>query len=329
MAKAFTTDYEHFADVKIGLLPYLAESTKEIFHNDDSDQLRKFMEDIAFVADNLYDLLDEIEASKIQYDQYRNRIAAIERDKAEKENALAAIKAEMQQKFGTAQDDVSVPELVFDSPDGTKVVTIPDKPEEDEMSAEDKAFMDAMLTFENVVDTSVMPPDENELLRESGLVFNDEIDQIAEERDNLDYDFEDDDEGLYNDFVDEYSEDIDEGYVPLDVPVLPADDEPEASPPPLASADAVFADDIDLFDVDFANAGQGDEYDANEETDDEVISDFFGDEDEIMNMFLDNDFANGEESGDDSNDDEMPPSTPIEDDDDDIMPTGFVDPSFL
>lgn len=327
MAKAFTTDYEHFADVKIGLLPYLAESTKEIFHNDDPVQLKKFMEDIAFVADNLYDLLDEVDAAKIKYDQLRNRIAAIEKDKAEKESALAAIKATMEKEFGTKHDDDAVPELVFDSPEGEKVVPM-EQPKEPSlsMSAEDKAFMEEMLTFENVVDPSSMPPDENELLRESGLVFNDEIDQLSKEHAEMEYDFDDDDDGLYNDFVDEYAEDVDDGYVPLDVPKLDNGDEDISPLPPLASADAALIGDMPDTDELFDDMPDAEDDLEDDEDDDAVLSDFFDSNDAFMDMFLDGD---DEPNGSDASEGELPPSEKIEDDDDDIIPSGFVDPSFL
>lgn len=319
MAKAFTTDYEHFADVKIGLLPYLASSVKEIFHKNDPELLQKFVDDIAFTADNLYDLLDEVEAAKIKYDQYQNRLAALEKDKAEKENALAAIKAEMQKEFGTQQDDEDVPELVFDSPEGEKVVAILPEPETTTMTDEMKAFMDEMLTFENVVGTDNMPPSENELLRESGLIFNDEIDQAAKEKTEAEYNFDDPDDGLYNDFVDEYSEDVDDGYMPLDIPDVP-EDEVDMAPPSLAPASS--DDEVDAADI------EEDPFEPvfDEDDDEDIISDFFESEDEFMGMFLEEDSVNDDTAPD--SDDSAPPSSDSDSDDDDV-PTGFVDPNFF
>lgn len=324
MPKAFTTDYEHFADEKLGLLPYLASSVKELIQSEETEKLHKLQDDIVFVADSLYDLLDEVDTAVTKYEQMKNKMLAIEAAMEEKKNALQAVKAEMLQAFGEKEDDT--PELVLESSDGTKVVRVTDEPA-DVMSEEMKTLMDEMLTIENVVGDSPQQED----LRDIGLVFNDEIDEIAAAEEKQGFSLEaDDDEGLYTDF-DLPEEDTDDGYKPLesldeefslDIPGEPEEETPEPD-----SAEQDFMGILD--DDDFFNMFDDDD---NPITEDELVMD----DDEFAVIDVD-DYGEetsvdyDEHDGDDStNGDDEPKTLPtVTPDASTNLPTGFVPPDFF
>lgn len=109
MLKAFTTDYEHFADDKTGLLPYLANVVKKLIQEEDNEKLQRLVDDIARTAENLYDLNDEVLVVKQKYDQMKNRREAIDRTLEAQLAAKAALDSEMQKEFGIDEDAIGNP----------------------------------------------------------------------------------------------------------------------------------------------------------------------------------------------------------------------------
>lgn len=323
MARAFTTDYEHFANPQTGLLPYLASSVKELIQNENTEALQQLIDDIVFTADSLYDLLDEVGAAKKKYDQLKNKMDAIQTALAEKEAAIKAIQEEMKNEFGVGEepqehgledllDGISLPtaeqiqqQTIIATPELPSIA--PFAPPVSPVPAVD-AEMEALLsdfTIESVIGSAASPATDE--LKEAGLIFNDEIDAVALAREEAPFDDEYDDEGLYMDFdIDE--EDVDDGYQPLDgdndilsdmgigdFPPMP-DFEP-SSLPPLGTSGGDEDDDEDDYGFG-SNIAEDDElmdfistdFEEDEEDDDDIFSsfdDYGDDEDEDADLMID------------------------------------------
>lgn len=357
MPKAFTTDYEHFADPNLGLLPYIASSVKEVIKEENDEKLQKLIDDIAYVVDNLDMLLDEVEAAKTKYDQYRNKMKALETAMEEKQNALLAMQEEMRKEFGTDDDDDDAPELVFSGPDGDRVVKVSDEPPKQVMSEEMESFLDEMFTVENVTGKSMASAEDD--LRSSGLIFNDEIDEAAANESIVDIDAPEEDD-FYVD-IDVAEPDVDNGYQPLDPfgsdddmgfgedfgDPFGSDDDNEydtdagtaedtaGSLPSLGTADNVLAPDPDdeanMFldilaeDGDFMNIFDEEDGDDDDDYFDSVVPD----DDEYDTIDFDDTFSDGSAGGSDSSASSTSTPDSDDDDDDDSTTSGFVDPSFF
>lgn len=106
MLKPFTADYEHFADPKTGLLPWLAGIVRVLIKEQNDEALQKLVNDIASTAESLYDLNDEVLEVRQRYQQLKNKREAVLRDLEQKQAAVGAIDKEMEEAFGISELEV-------------------------------------------------------------------------------------------------------------------------------------------------------------------------------------------------------------------------------
>lgn len=102
MLKPLTTDYEHFADPKTGIMPWLAGIVRVLIKNQDDEALQQLVNDIAQVANSMYDLNDEVLDVRQRYQQLKNKREAVLRDLEQKQAAVGAIDKEMEEAFGVS-----------------------------------------------------------------------------------------------------------------------------------------------------------------------------------------------------------------------------------
>ena len=324
--KKLTISYDDFQDEENGLVPYLASAIMMLIRKDDMDGLQELMNNIAKVAEMLFDLNDEAVAKKKDYDKLQNRLAAIRADREKKEAAEAAIREQMLLLIGKEEEEYSDTLEPASARDISEIVADA-AVEYDPLSELDLALGDfdsddmsglSELTVEKVMTNQHVP----EALRKAGIVFGDEIGKLATKHEEEIEELEDD---VYADF-DLQIEDVDQGYVPVpdDIPMKSSDPTNLFTEEPAAYDEE---DDYSEYDDTY------DDFDIFEEPSSQGLSsapsleDFGQEDDDYNEIDFDEDFVEDEylESADDIF--APPPSTPSNDfaSDDDDMTSGIVD----
>lgn len=147
--------YDNFADKESGLLPYLASSVKDLIRVEDDEALQQLINDIAFVADSLYDLNDEIVKARKHYEQMKNKREAIRQSLEERQNAMKAIESEMQAEFG-----IQPAHHPFDASE-TSLSSLVGEEEDDDESVSSSVDKNP---FDDIIDVS----DLNEIINDAG-----------------------------------------------------------------------------------------------------------------------------------------------------------------
>jgi len=333
--KKLTISYDDFQDEENGLVPYLASAIVMLIRKDDMETLQELMNNIAKVADQMFDLNDEAVAKKKDYDKLQNRLAAIQADLAKKEEAQAAIQEQMKQLVGKGADEYSDTMEPAEARDISEIVSV-ESVEYDPLSELDMALGDlesddlsglSELTVEKVMVNQNVP----EALRKAGIVFGDEIDKLAMQHEE---EVEELEEDVYADF-DLQVEDVDQGYMP--VPDEPSSNENlsfdnlfgdmPASAESENTDDEEFFDDYSEYDDNYDDLDIFDTPDPSESSSEKEPEQ----NDEYDEIDFDEDFVDDGylESADDifapspSSSAQEPPSD--DDDDDDNMTSGIVD----
>ncbi|RAP50912.1 MAG: hypothetical protein BZ138_06210, partial [Methanosphaera sp. rholeuAM270] len=102
--------YDTFADEEEGLLPYLATAVPYLLRESDVDGLQKLVDDMAFCANELYNLIDETVEQKKKFDIIMNKLHAIEEAQASQSAAKAAIEEELAGAFSVKTSQVRAAE---------------------------------------------------------------------------------------------------------------------------------------------------------------------------------------------------------------------------
>ena len=323
--KKLTISYDDFQDEENGLVPYLASAIMMLIRKGDMQALQLLMNNIAKVADQLFDLNDEAVAKKKDYDKLQNRLAAIQADLMKKEEAQAAIREQMLQLIGDEDEEYSdtmEPAAARDISEIVADVAVEYDPLAEldlalgSLDSDDMSGL-ADLTVEKVMTNQDVP----EALRKAGIVFGDEIDKLASRHEE---EIEDLEEDVYADF-DLQIEDVDQGYVPV-----PDDSKEKKNDPEQLFAEESVGyedeeddyseyddtyDDFDIFETPSSSNGSSSYSDNN---------------DEYEEIDFDEDFVDDGSASLGSVDDIFAPAssaTPINtsDDDDDDMTSGIVD----
>lgn len=99
-------------DEENGLIPKLRHAMKQMILSEDDEKLQLTVENNALLAEQLYDLNDEISELFSEYAKMRNKREAIQKALEEKQAASIALMEEMKEKFGIAEsyEEVTVNE---------------------------------------------------------------------------------------------------------------------------------------------------------------------------------------------------------------------------
>lgn len=180
-----TTDYQRFADENdaCGLLPYLGNCILALIRDENMEELQILINNIAYVADELYDLNESIPAKLDDFVQKKAKMQQLQEAQRKREEMMAQLQAEMDAIYGpsnksavsstpAASDPLADLDAAFGASSAHPTQTDESiKSVFDEISSDSTEDLLASLNAEDVLDSNAIP----------GLVFDDDIDAVYQQ----------------------------------------------------------------------------------------------------------------------------------------------------